>query len=98
MAPLSICFNRVLTVTVHVEQGNYAGVNENHADMERQAKILIKLAYFACSAILGENNSKLEVKILVGSACSSSLCSMLHSIISASTFMEHQKYDVGDLL
>lgn len=61
MAPLSICFNGVLTVTVHVEQGNYVSVNENHVDMERQATILIKLAYFACSSILGENNSKLEV-------------------------------------
>ena len=61
MAPLSICFNRVLTVIVHVEQGNYVTVNENHVHMERQATILIKLAYFACSAILEENNSKLEV-------------------------------------
>lgn len=49
------------TVIVHVEQGNYVSVNENHVHMERQATILIKLAYFACSAILGENYSKLEV-------------------------------------
>ena len=61
MAPLSICFNRVLTVIVHGEQGNYVSVNENHIHMERQATILIMLAYFACSAILGENYSTLEV-------------------------------------
>ena len=44
-----------------VEQGNYVSVNENHVHMERQATILIKLAYFACSAIRGENYSKFEV-------------------------------------
>ena len=46
MAPLSIRFNGLLTVTVNVEQGNYAGVNENHVDMERQATILMQAHIF----------------------------------------------------
>ena len=54
-------FQQGTVIIVHVEQGNYVSVNENHVHMERQATILIKLAYFACSAILGENYSKLEV-------------------------------------